>query len=215
MTVRVPDAPLPMRVQNYSFWPYSPTQHADRPSAYSWGRWAVATNKQIWLSSCTLVTQTLTTCNCCCCICFVRPLFVQRDKVEARITELLTAIPTALPAPSLVYGRTRGGHPRFIPLNASRADDLTTPVHRALNLHRNRQVHAAHFQHQVIPQYWATECKECAGVHPIGTCAPAVSATRSSQEDSQNSAWFVSVLSMGPPSTRVPMMFRPCSFLHT
>ena len=75
----------------------------------------------------------------------------------------------AIPAAS----RWPSGYPRFILLSASRADDLMTPEHCALNLHKDRDVHAAQFQHHVIPRYWATECKGCTIFHPIGMYAPA------------------------------------------
>ena len=67
----------------------------------------------------------------------------------------------------------RGGYPRLILLSASRADDLMTPEHCALNLHRDRDVHATQFQHHVIPRYWATECDGCPSFHPIGNYVPA------------------------------------------
>ena len=38
MTVSVPDAPLPERIQQLLTGSHSSTQHADRPSACSWGR---------------------------------------------------------------------------------------------------------------------------------------------------------------------------------
>ena len=65
----------------------------------------------------------------------------------------------------------RGGYPRLILLQASRADALITP--EKCVLHSDREVHAAQFQHHVIPRYWATECEGCTIFQPIGMCAPA------------------------------------------
>ena len=67
----------------------------------------------------------------------------------------------------------RGGYPRLILLSASRADDLMTPEHCVLSLHKDRDVHAAQVQHHVTPRYWATECDGCTIFHPIGMYAPA------------------------------------------
>ena len=67
----------------------------------------------------------------------------------------------------------RGGYPRFVLLKASRADALITPEHCVLTLHRDREVHAAQFQHHVMPRYWATECEGCKVFHLIGMYAPA------------------------------------------
>ena len=67
----------------------------------------------------------------------------------------------------------RSGYPRLILLKASHADALITPELCVLSLHRDREVHAAQFQHHVIPRYWATECEGCTIFHPIGMYAPA------------------------------------------
>ena len=66
----------------------------------------------------------------------------------------------------------RSGYPRLILLSASRAEDLMTPEHCVLNLHKDRDVHAAQFQHHVTPRYWATECDGCTIFHPIGMYCP-------------------------------------------
>ena len=62
----------------------------------------------------------------------------------------------------------RGGYLRLILLKASRADALITPEHCVLSLHRYREVHAAQFQHHVMPRCWATECEGCTIFHPTG-----------------------------------------------
>ena len=93
-----------------------------------------------------------------------------------RALVLSEAIPTALQMPSLVTATSCSlavGYTRLILLRASPADTLMTPEHCALNLHKDRDVHAAQFQHHVIPRYWATECEGCTIFHPIGMYAPA------------------------------------------
>ena len=63
--------------------------------------------------------------------------------------------------------------PRLILLKASRANALITPEHCVLSLHKDREVHAAQFQHHATPRYWTTECEGCTIFHPIGMYAPA------------------------------------------
>ena len=89
----------------------------------------------------------------------------------------------------------------LILLKASRATVLITPEHGVLILQSDREVHAAQFQHHVIPRYWATECEGCTIFQQIGMYAPARTCI------TPNPREFPTLL----PLASVPKTFHPCS----
>ena len=145
-TKLVPDAPSPRRMQTTACWAQFPTQHAPRPAACSRGR----------MSSCLSQpgSQKLLEGG-------KRRAFCS----DSRAQTWQSHQPGTAASTGAVRGHSssssvsvagngqlifaRGGYPRLILLKASRVGALTTPEHCVLSLQKDREVHAAQFQHHV------------------------------------------------------------------